>query len=71
MGDEKSIPKLKKKKKLNESNDMINNSNKSIDENNIIYSVNKIPLPNQTSNNNVNINNNKENSENNMKKFRR
>jgi hypothetical protein len=40
MGDEKSIPKLKNIKKLNESNDMINNSNKSIDENNIIYSVN-------------------------------
>ncbi len=66
MGDEKSIPKLKNIKKLNESNDMINNSNKSIDENNIIYSVNKIPLPNQTSNNNVYINNNKENSENDM-----
>ena len=35
MGDEKSIPKLNNIKKLNESNDLINNSNKSIDENNI------------------------------------
>ena len=69
MGDEKAIPKFKNIKKLNESNDLINKSNKSInenDENNIIYSVNKIPLPNQTSKSNVYINNNKDNSENNM-----